>query len=356
MPSVTPAAVEPFITRWDGTQRAERANKDMFLTELCAVLELPAPEPATGGLGPYRFERAVTHYQEDGSTKPRFIDLYKRGCFVLEAKQGSNQHRQGSLFGNETEHRTNVRGRPGWSSHMLAAKGQAEAYARDLPAEEGWPPFLIVCDVGFCLDLYADFTTTGKHYQQFPDRDGFRLYLPDLRNPAVRDRLRSVWLDPFSLDPSRKRDHVTRDIAKLMGRLVRSLEGTKQNPRHAPADVATFLMRCIFSMFAQSINLLPKPDTFTVLLNRCKTEPHTFTGLVGDLWRSMNAGGFSPAIAADIRHFNGGLFAPDGDHGSIKPLPITPDELELLVIAAGKDWADVEPAIFGTLLARESTR
>jgi hypothetical protein len=349
MLDAAPETVESFITRWDGTQKAERANKDAFLIELCTVLGVAAPDPATGRLGPYRFERAVTHHDDDGTTKPRFIDLYKRGCFVLEAKQGSNQHRQGNLFGNEVEHRTNVRGRRGWSSHMLEAKGQAEAYARDLPAEEGWPPFLIVCDVGFCLDLYADFTGTGKHYHQFPDRDGFRLYLSDLRNIAIRKILRAVWKDPLSLDPGRKRDHVTRDIAKLLARMVRSLEGTKQSRRYDPADVATFLMRCIFSMFAQSIGLLPKRDTFTVLLQRCKAEPRTFVGLVGDLWRTMNAGGFSFAIADDIRIFNGGLFAP-GREGSIEPLSITPDELNLLINAAGKNWADVEPAIFGTLL------
>lgn len=51
-----------------------------------------------------------------------------------------------------------------WAQYMLKARGQAEGYARDLPAEEGYPPFLIVCDVGFCFDLYADFSGTGKHY------------------------------------------------------------------------------------------------------------------------------------------------------------------------------------------------
>ena len=129
---------------------------------------------------------------------------------------------------------------------MLAAKGQAEAYARALPADEGWPPFLIVCDVGFCLDLYADFTGTGKHYAQFPDRNEFRLYLSDLRDPCVRQRLQSVWEDPHSLDPSRKRTEVTRDIAKLLARLSRSLEGPKEKPRYPAAQVATFLMRCIW--------------------------------------------------------------------------------------------------------------
>ncbi len=70
--------------------------------------------------------------------------------------------------------------------------------------------------------------------------------------------------------------------------------------------------------------------------------------MVGDLWQMMNTGGFSAAIAADIRHFNG-LFAP-GVHGPNEPLVVSTDELDLLILAAGKGWANVEPAIFGTLL------
>jgi hypothetical protein len=31
---------------------------------------------------------------------------------------------------------------------MIAAKGQAERYARSLPVDHDWPPFLIVTDVG----------------------------------------------------------------------------------------------------------------------------------------------------------------------------------------------------------------
>ena len=37
----------------------------------------------------YVFERAVAFTGGEGRTTTRFIDVYKRGCFVLEAKQGS---------------------------------------------------------------------------------------------------------------------------------------------------------------------------------------------------------------------------------------------------------------------------
>ena len=63
----------------------------------------------------------------------------------------------------------------------------------------------------------------------------------------------------------------------------------------------------------------------------------------------MNAGGFSPALRASVRRFNGGLFAL-GPHGPAEPLPVDADMLELLIAASRRDWADVEPAIFGSLL------
>jgi hypothetical protein len=84
---------------------------------------------------------------------------------------------------------------------MLNAKRQAEEYARALPTSHGWPPFILVCDVGHCIEVYADFSGQGKNYTQFPDRQTFRIYLEDLRIEEVRERLRKIWLDPASLDP-----------------------------------------------------------------------------------------------------------------------------------------------------------
>lgn len=342
--------VAAFIARWDGTERAERANYISFLDDLCAVLGVAKPAPAIGPLGDYRYERNVTHRAEDGTTTTRRIDLYKRGCFVLEAKQASNSPKPGGLFGPvPAERRANIRRSPTWAQSMLKAKGQAEGYARDLPPDEGWPPFVIVCDVGFCLDLYADFSGTGKHYAQFPDREGFRIYLPDLHRPEVRELLRTIWTTPLALDPQRKRMQVTREIAAYLAKLARALEGPRDKPRNAPQHVATFLMRCIFSMFAQSVGLLPSGTAFTELLQDCRKDPKSFVPLVGDLWRAMNAGGFSPALRAMVLRFNGGLFAP-GPHGGVEPLPVDADMLELLIQASQRDWADVEPAIFGSLL------
>ncbi len=38
-------AVQALITRWSKSGGAERANYQLFLAELCDVLEVPRPEP-----------------------------------------------------------------------------------------------------------------------------------------------------------------------------------------------------------------------------------------------------------------------------------------------------------------------
>jgi hypothetical protein len=125
----------------------------------------------------------------------------------MEAKQGSDQQleEQLALFGGiETQTRKGaaVRGTRNWSIAMQGARGQAERYAKALPVDHGWPPFLIIVDVGHCFELYADFSRTGKSYSQFPDAQSFRIPLDGLRDERVRERLRLIWTDPLSLDPT----------------------------------------------------------------------------------------------------------------------------------------------------------
>jgi hypothetical protein len=88
------AAIQAFIARWQGREGGqERANYAMFLTELCAVLSLSPPDPASATTeeNDYTFERVVKETARDGTVSSRRIDLYKRGSFVLEAKQSRQQ-------------------------------------------------------------------------------------------------------------------------------------------------------------------------------------------------------------------------------------------------------------------------
>ncbi|MBF0307168.1 MAG: class I SAM-dependent DNA methyltransferase [Alphaproteobacteria bacterium] len=269
---------------------------------------------------------------------------------MLEAKQGSErgEPRELPLFGGtaltlgKSRKGTALRGTRTWDAAMISARGQAERYAKSLPVEEGWPPFLVVVDVGHVIELFADFSRTGKNYTHFPDSASFRIALADLADETVRERLRYVWTEPQALDPTRRSSKVTRGIADSLAKLAKSLEAGGHNAKR----VATFLMRCLFTMFAEDINLLPK-GCFTELLKSLESDPKGFPPLVKRLWEEMNVGsGYSTVIRSKVLRFNGGLFK------EVDALPLTEAQLSLLLDAAKADWRDVEPAIFGTLLER----
>jgi hypothetical protein len=356
MPNAPVANLDSFIARWTaGEGGQERANYQLFLSELCDALEVQRPEQAShdAALNTYAFERAVTFREPDGSTARGRIDLYKRGSFVLEAKQsrrpGTEKAAQSSLFDPEPEETAPLGRRTAsraWNILMLNARQQAEQYAKALPVSEGWPPFLIVCDVGHCFEIYADFTGQGKNYAQFPDRQGFRIYLEELRQQEIRERLRLIWLDPQKLDPTKIAAKATREVAERLAKVSKHLEDAKGKDGkklYDPETVALFLMRCLFTMFAEDVELLPK-DSFREILKRCKDKPELFPRLVGQLWEAMDKGGFAYAIERDVRQFNGYLFK------TRTVLPLPREEIGELYEAARKDWKLVEPAIFGALL------
>ncbi|MHC1789527.1 class I SAM-dependent DNA methyltransferase [Solidesulfovibrio sp.] len=334
-----------FIARWERSQAAERANAQLFLAELCDVLDVSRPDPAVNDptSDAYVFERGVVFQNGDGTTSLGRIDLYRRGCFVLETKQGASAKAEDApepARPRRTGHGVRATGQ--WDTSMRRARGQAESYARALdPGSEGRPPFIIIVDVGHCFELYSEFSRTGGAYTPFPDARGNRLSLSDLHKPEVRDLLRRIWLDPMSLDPTRVSARVTREAADKLATLARSLE----NAGHEAGRTAHFLMRCLFTMFAEDVGLIPA-DCFRDLLSSLVDTPELFPPLVSEVWETMNAGGVSRTLRKQLARFNGGLFA------EAEALPLTTEQIALLVEAAKADWKDVEPAIFGTLLER----
>ncbi|MCH7226769.1 hypothetical protein MLD59_11550 [Verrucomicrobiaceae bacterium E54] len=253
---------------------------------------------------------------------------------MLETKQGSSG--EGDRLGHGR------RGSQGWDKALDRAYHQAREYIRDLPADHGRPPFLIVVDVGHCIDLYAEFTGTGGTYLAFPTPARRRIFLEDLRDPDIRERLRTVWTDPHSLDPSKYAAKVTRGVASILAELATSLE----KDGHDPQVIAIFLQRLLFTLFAEDIELLPK-KSFEELLTHTAASPAGFATLVTALWNDMATGNdYSAAIRAKVVYFNGGLFE------NPSALPLNADQIKLLIDAAKQDWKEVEPAIFGTLLER----
>ncbi|MEQ8847505.1 DNA methyltransferase [Botrimarina sp.] len=340
---------DAFIARWSASGGSERSNYQLFLAELCELLDVEHPDPAgdDNRHNAYVFERAITFDNRDGTQSTKFADLYKRGSFICETKQGVERRDQEELFSERAQaaaqrRRTGHgrRGTKGYELTMRRAVGQAEQYARHLPADEGRPPFLMVVDVGDRIELYSEFSQTGGAYTPFPDARSHRIKLTDLAQEEVRDTLRRVWTDPLSLDPSRRSAKVTRDIAGALAKLAKALE----QAGHQPDQVAQFLMRCLFTMFAEDIGLLSE-NSFLDLLKSIDDPAH-FQPVMQSLWRTMDEGGFSTDLRQTLKRFNGGLFAEQ------TALPLNRDQLDLMIEAASAKWNDVEPAIFGTLLER----
>ncbi|MGX1740250.1 class I SAM-dependent DNA methyltransferase [Bosea sp. NPDC055353] len=342
------AAVEAFIVRWRLSEGAERAAYAQFLSEFCGLIGVEPPQPPTSDSDAvtYRFEYPVRFPDGLGGHSTGRIDLYRKGAFVLEAKQSRLKGQakevlpaQGALPFAEP---AGPRGRRGadraWDVLMLNARRQAEDYAKALPASHGWPPFLIVCDVGHCFEFYADFTGQGKNYVQFPDRQSYRVYLDDLRDAGLRQRLAAIWSEPLSLDPARHAARVTRAIAERLAAVSRVLERA-----HDPEEVALFLMRCLFTMFAEDVGLIRK-DAFKALLRECRDAPDSFLPLVSELWQAMDKGEYSTSVRERMKRFNGKLYE------DAQVFPLGREEIGELLAAAEHDWKEVEPAIFGTLL------
>ena len=367
-----------FIDRWFGREGgAERANYQMFLSEFCQTLDLPIPDPKGQGLENYVFEAPVKSQAVLGTKGTGRIDLYKKNCFILEAKQSQVKPGEAvpadpleealetvtDLFGNIIGH-TALKGKktPRYDRLMADARVQAERYALALPDNHKTPPFLIVADIGRSFELYFDWAGNGRGYSFFPDQQNYRITLDQLHDEKIRVLLRAIWTNPASVDPRLKAAEVTREIAKQLSLVAGHLEATQRqaNPGKGDGDVALgiestslFLMRLLFCMFAEDVELLPK-GSFTAFLDeaREKSEIWWRRGL-SDLWHQMSAAALPERFwsfgDAEIRYFNGNLFSSSQVYDLDKPFK------GVLYAAAKQDWRSVEPAIFGTLLEQVLT-
>jgi hypothetical protein len=342
--------VDDFIERWSRSGGSERANFQTFANELCDALDLPKPDPAKAATraNSYCFEHPVT-FIHTSTQSSGFIDLYRAGHFVMEAKQGTgmtapDDDAQPTLLPDlpsPTRKGHGTRGTRRWDDTMLRARAQADGYARAVSRKDGWPPFLLIVDVGHVIEVYADFSGQGQGYTQYPDGNRYRITMDDLRDDKIRERLRLIWTDPLALDSSKITAQVTREVADRLAALGRSFEGQG----HEPEAVARFLMRCLFTMFAEDVDLIPH-NSFSDLLKRLRGHPEHAAPALKALWETMNTGGFSATLTTDLKRFNGGLFK------EAEALPLSNVQLSLLIDAASRDWREVEPAIFGTLLER----
>ena len=297
--------------RWTGTKPGERANFQLYVTELAAALDVQGPLPKGSG---YEFELPVRVVNRDGTETTQFADLSKQGCFLLEAKD-------------------EVQGV--WNEKLMrAAYGQAIGYVNHLPG--GAPPYILVLDVASTSMVWDGWSGYHGGFNA-----GERIDLPTLdQRPEDIALLRDIWENPSLRDPRGKAEAVTTKIAEKLAGLASSLESRG----HDQEDVARFLMRCVFTMFSEDVGLLEGEPFLNAIRDIALPNPKAFQDTITDLWAAMDQG--KEFHHRKLLQFNGHFFR---DH---KVLPLDKADLQVLLEAAEADWRQVEPSIFGTLLTR----
>lgn len=314
-PAPSPAAISDALrklaARWVDAKARERANYVLYLGELCAALGVEGPRPAGSG---YEYEFPVKVINRDGKEATNFIDLFKLDHFVLEAKD------------KEAERSDDVM--------LRKAYGQARSYVTHLPGKT--PPYIMVLDVGRTMVIWDRWEGGFGGFGA-----GRRIDLPSLHErPADVALLRDIWEWPNARDPRERALVVTKAIAEKLARLAASLEARGFGQER----VSRFLMRCVFTMFAEDVRLLHDEPFLHLISEVAMKDPAEFPPGIEELWRAMNDG--KRFGVRRVLRFNGHFFA------EAEGLPLTRADLAILLEAAKADWSEVEPAIFGTLLTR----
>ncbi len=287
---------QEFVNKWRNVTLKERAAAQEHFIDLCRLVSHPTPAEDDPTGERFAFE-AGADKQQGGKG---WADVWKRGFFAWEYK--------------------------GKHADLKKAYDQLLQYRESLLN----PPLLVVSDIDTII-VHTNFTNTVKLI--------IPITLDALLTPEGMRNLRAIFFEPTHFRAEQTTEQVTRQAAEEFARLAEHLR--KQGE---PSDkIAHFLIRLLFCLFAEDIELLPK-GLFARMIALGRSRPQAFNERLRQLFEAMATGGIFGDH--DIRHFNGGLFDND------RVLPLDSTGLEILHRVSTLDWSNIEPSIFGTLFER----
>ena len=285
-----------FIAKWRASELKERSASQEHFIDLCRMLDEPTPAEDDHTGERYCFERGA---RKDGGGDG-WADVWKHHHFAWEYK--------------------------GKHANLDAAFRQLRQYALALEN----PPLLIVSDMAR-FRIRTNWTNSVSRVYEFA--------LEDLAEPAARNKLKWAMSDPERLRPEMTRQTLTANAAATFAKLAQSL----RDCGHDPEEVAHFVNRLVFCMFAEDAGLLPN-DMFTKMLQQSRRSPDEFEDMARSLFTAMASGGRVGFEA--VPWFNGGLFDDD------TALPMDREQIDIAYRAADLDWSEIDPSILGTLFER----
>ncbi len=285
-----------FITKWRASELKESASSQEHFLDLCRLLGEPTPAEADPKGERYCFERGAR--KDTGGDG--WADVWKRHHFAWEYK--------------------------GKRANLDAAFRQLRQYTLALEN----PPLLIVSDMAR-FRIHTNWTNSVSKIYEFR--------LDDLADAAIRDQLKWAMADPERLRPEDTRQALTERAATTFAALAHTLRERGRDPQ----EVAHFVNRLVFCMFAEDVGLLPG-NMFTGMLEHSRLKPDQFVEYASRLFGAMSTGGDVGFEA--VAWFNGGLFDDD------TALPLEQTDIASVLAAAALDWSEIDPSILGTLFER----
>ena len=160
-----------------------------------------------------------------------------------------------------------------------------------------------------------------------------------LAKPENLEIVRAVFHDPAKLKPGATREAITQEAARRIAGIAQTMRARGLDPH----DVAQFLDRVVFALFAEDVNLLPD-KIFSRLLKNSDDKP-----------RGVRAAGPRAVPQHGPRRFLGRGGDPPFQRQPVHHGPVltpTREELKEIRKAAKLDWSAIDPSIFGTLFER----
>jgi len=251
--------VSRFIQKWRDHALTERQSYQQHFLDLCELVGHPKPAEVDKTGETFCFEKGAGKL----SGGKGWADVWKRGFFGCEYKK---RHKD-----------------------LDAAYRQLLEYREQLEN----PPLLVCCDTDRIV-VHTNFTSARNVVHEIP--------LLALGEPRNFEIVRAVFHDPDRLRPGMPSQAITEEAAARLAGIAQSLRDRGLDP----LEVARFLDRIVFCLFADDIGLLPE-KVFSALVERSRDDP---------------------------------------------VLDLTPDEIDRVYHASRLDWSAVDPSIFGTLFER----